>query len=103
VRPVLWSETALSEYQNILQRVGADNPSAARRVADKIDRAIELLAHRNIGRRGRVEGTFEKSVVGLPYIVAFAIDTDTRGEERLVVLRIIHTSRNWPPGQWPRP
>jgi toxin ParE1/3/4 len=87
---------------DILRRIRGDNPTAARRVANEIKRAMDLLARHNIGRRGRVEGTFEKSVVGLPYIIAYAIDTEADGRERLVVLRIIHTSRHWPPGQWPK-
>lgn len=49
-----------------------------------------------------MEGTFEKSIVGLPYIISYAIGTEADGGERLVALRIIHTSRYWPPGQWPK-
>lgn len=103
MRPIRWSVTARAEYLDILRRIRADNPTAARRVANEIKRAMDLLARHNIGRLGRVEGTFEKSVVGLPYIVAYAIDTEADGRDRLVVLRIIHTSRHWPSGQWPKP
>ncbi len=102
MKPILWAETARAEYLDILNRIRTDNPAAARRVEKRIEETIKSLAHRNIGRRGRVEGTFEKSVVGLPYIVAFALDTEVDGPERLVVLRIIHTSRDWPPSGWPR-
>jgi toxin ParE1/3/4 len=49
-----------------------------------------------------VRDTFEKSIVGLPYIVAFAVEVHD-GVERIVVLRVIHTARHWPPGQWPKP
>jgi toxin ParE1/3/4 len=102
VRSIRWSVTARAEYLDILRRVRADNPTAARRIAYEIKRAMDLLMRHNIGRRGRVEGTFEKSVVGLPYIVAYAINTEADGRERLVVLRIIHTPRHWPAGQWPQ-
>ncbi len=88
MKPILWAETARAEYLDILNRIRTDNPAAARRVEKRIDETINSLAHRNIRRRGRVEGTFEKSVVGLPYIVAFALDTEVDGSERLVVLRI---------------
>jgi plasmid stabilization system protein ParE len=36
----------------------------------------------------------------LPYIVAYAIDSDTT-PERIVVLRVIHGARDWPEGDWP--
>jgi len=49
-----------------------------------------------------VRDTFEKSIVGLPYIVAFAVEVHD-GVERIVVLRVIHTARHWPPGKWPKP
>jgi len=74
----------------------------ARRVANRIAEAVEGLAQRNTGRPGRVRDTFEKSIVGLPYIVAFAVEVHD-GVERIVVLRVIHTARHWPPGQWPKP
>ena len=41
--------------------------------------------------------TFEKSIVGLPYIEVH------EGVERVVVLRVIHMARHWPPGKWPKP
>jgi plasmid stabilization system protein ParE len=70
VRSIRWSVTARAEYLEILKRIRADNPAAARRAANEIKRAMDLLALHNIGRRGRVEGTFEKSLVSLPYVIA---------------------------------
>ena len=102
VKPIVWSETASLEYRNRVRRIRADSPDAARRVANRIAEAVEGLAHRNTGRPGRVRGTFEKSIVGLPYIVAFAVEVHD-GVERIVVLRVILTGRHWPPGQWPKP
>ena len=102
VKPIVWSETASLEYQNLVRRIGADSPDAARRVANRIAEAVKGLAQRNTGRPGRVRDTFEKSIVGLPYVVAFAVEVH-EGVERIVVLRVIHTARHWPPGQWPKP
>jgi plasmid stabilization system protein ParE len=50
-----------------------------------------------------VSGTYEKSVDGLPYVVAYALRQTGEGTEDVVILRVIHTSRNWPVGGWPRP
>ena len=44
-----------------------------------------------------------KSVTGQPYIIAYGFaPSDDGGEEVLVVLRVVHTARDWPPGRWPR-
>jgi plasmid stabilization system protein ParE len=40
-------------------------------------------------------------VTGLPYILAYAIRTRPDGEEDVVILRVIHTARNWTKGDWP--
>lgn len=56
------------------------------------------LADFATGHPGRVTGTYEKSVTRLPYIIAYALSEDGRD---LVILRVIHTSRNWVADQWP--
>jgi len=80
--------------------IAADNPVAARRVASRIRETGNALAGIATGRRGRVSGTYEKFVTRLPYIIAFAIKNE--GEREVVtILRVIHTSRDWPDGEWP--
>ena len=55
------------------------------------------------GRPGRVTGTYEKPVAGLPHIIAYAIEPRPDGSERVVVLRVIHGARNWEEEDWPKP
>jgi len=62
----------------------------------------DALAHMSTGRPGRVAGSYEKVVSGIPYIVAYAIDAAPGGRDSITVLRIIHTARNWPEGGWPQ-
>ena len=69
------------------------------RVADRIEAAIHALAERPHGRRGRVKGPYEKSVTGLPYVIAYAPTSEPDGSETLNVLHVIHTRRNWPEGE----
>jgi len=69
----------------------------ARRVGEKLVAAIDKLAFMPAARAGCKAGTFEKPVRGLPYIVAFELPD----KATLRVLRIIHTSRDWPAGAWP--
>jgi plasmid stabilization system protein ParE len=89
--------------REVLDWLDALGESAAQRVRGDIERAIEVLAQRPIGRPGRIAGTYEKSVVGQPNIIAYALlPRDDGGIDDVLILRVIHTSRDWPPGQWPR-
>ena len=52
------------------------------------------------GRAGRVTGIYEKPVTGLPYILAYAI-SQANGEKAVVIVRVIHTARDWSAEKWP--
>lgn len=99
-RPVRWSRAALDDLKEQVRRLALDDPAAARAVAQRIDAAARLLGDRAIGRPGRVGGTYEKSVTGLPYVIAYGLEV-IDGHETLFVLRVIHTARDWPSGEWP--
>ena len=89
--------------REVVAYVAKDGDDVARRVKADIDRAIELLARRPIGRPGRMTGTYEKSVIGQPYIIAYSfLPRDDGGEDDLLILRVVHTARHWPAGRWPR-
>jgi toxin ParE1/3/4 len=100
VRRVVWSRDALSEFTGIVAYIARDNPAAASKMADQIEESVSSLAMPT-GRRGRMSGTYEKVLPGLPYIIAYALEPTPGGEEVLAVLRIIHGARDWPEGQWP--
>ena len=99
-RPVHWSDDALTDLAEQVAYIASDNPSAAHRVADALDKTALALGDMPIGRPGRVTGTYEKSVTGLPYVVVYAI-TQTGGAEEIAIVRVIHTSRDWSPEEWP--
>ena len=99
-RPVRWSNDALADLAEQVAYIATDNPSAARRVADALDKTALALGDMPIGRPGRVTGTYEKSVTGLPYVVAYAI-TQTGGAEEIAIVRVIHTSSDWSAEKWP--
>ena len=101
MRRVSWSEDALADFGEVIDYIASDDPFAAARVAERIKEAIHGLAFMPTGRRGRVSGTYEKLVTGLPYVIAYALDEALAGEGRLTILRIIHGARNWPEGKWP--
>ena len=101
-RPVRWADAALEDLAEEVRFIARDDPRAARDVRAKLDAAGAALGRTTTGRPGRVPGTYEKSVRGLRYVLAYAVmPTDDPGTETVVILRAIHTSRNWPPGGWP--
>ena len=99
-RPVVWAADATRDTMAILRHIAEDDPDAAERIVDAIEAAGNRLSEFSTGRPGRVAGTFEKFLAPLPWILCYAIDDQKEGE-RILILRIIHTARNWPQGSWP--
>ena len=99
-KPVIWSRDALDEMKTILRRIAKDDEKAARSVVARIRETGDRLGVRAIGRNGRVAGTYEKPVTGLPYIIAYEIGP-AGGGEAICILRVIHMARDWKPGKWP--
>lgn len=103
MRRVVWSARGRTLFdREVTGFLESLNESAARKLRTDIDRTIALLAERPIGRPGRVSGTYEKSIVGQPYIIAYAfLPREDGALDDLLILRIVHTARDWPPGRWP--
>lgn len=97
-RRVGWSQSALANLLDQIAHIAADDPDAAGRVARHIRETGAALGDFATGRPGRVPGTYEKTVVGLPYILAYAL---TDADRAVVILRLIHTARDWRAGDWP--
>ena len=104
MRRVLWSPRGLALYErDVLDHLDKQGESVARRVKGDIERTLQVLAQRPIGRSGRISGTYEKTVVGQPYVVAYALlARDDGAPDDVLILRIIHTARDLPAGRWPR-
>ena len=102
MRFLVWSDRARHDFREIVAYIAERNPPAAARVADRIEQVARDLAALPTGRRGRVAGTYEKPVPGLPYIIAYTLETaPPAGDEVLAVLRVIHGARNWLGDTWP--
>ena len=100
-RRIIWAVTARLEFEGLLDYVHGRSPQGVGTILRKVGEAVSLLAERPHGRPGRVAGTYEKTVSGLPYVVAYELDDTAPDDPALVVLRIIHTARNWPSEKWP--
>lgn len=99
-RSVVWSRAARADLHDVVAYIAEDNPAAARRVAGAVTAAAHALGDTPSGRPGRVAGTYEKVVRGLPYLLAYAIDARPV-REQVVIVRLIHGARDWTPESWP--
>lgn len=99
-REVEWSRDALDDLKDQIAYIAAENPAAAQRVVDRLRATGDALGEMATGRPGRVARTYEKSVTGLRYIIAYTLTQ--RGDREIVsILRVIHTARDWPNEEWP--
>lgn len=88
-----WSHDAETDLDDITAYIARDDVAAAVRMRDEIERRLELLAdHPRAGRRGRVGGTRELVLAGTPYIGVYGIQGDD-----VLILRVLHGARQWPP------
>lgn len=89
---VRYTRRALARLKYIGEWIAKDNPAAAQRVIATISDTIDLLGDQSeMGRQGRIDGTRELVVSGVPYIVAYRIKTS--GVE---IVTILHASQRWP-------
>jgi toxin ParE1/3/4 len=97
-RRIEWAQSALADMLNQIEYIASENPDAATRVAAAIRKAGDDLGSFATGHPGRVAGTYEKSVRGTPYIIAYVLT----GHDRAVsILRVIHGARDWQDDVWP--
>jgi len=89
---VKWLRKALTNLDEIADFIAQDSPTAAREVVARIHEQAVLLGDQPaIGRPGRVHGTRELVISGLPFIVPYRV----RGG-KVEILRVLHSARLWP-------
>ncbi len=87
-----WTRAASRDLDPVEEYIGRDNPGAAIDTILEIIRHVGGLAeHPGMGRPGRVEGTRELVITGLPYVVPYVHEGDT-----VIVLRVLHGAMKWP-------
>ena len=87
-----WLRRALLDLDDAYSYVAVDNPAAARRLVEQIEEGVSQLArHPNLGRAGRVPGTWELVIAGTPFLVFYRVEAD-----RTVILTVLHGARRWP-------
>lgn len=88
-----WTRLAVDDLASIHRFVSDDDRTAADHVQARVTARVEQLAdHPRIGRPGRVQGTRELVVSGLPYVVVYRL---AEGYQ-VRILRVLHTARKYP-------
>ncbi len=87
-----WAPLAIADRESIFDYIAPENLDAALALDELFERKAALLgAHPEAGRMGRVRGTREL-VAHRHYVLVYDTDPD-----RVRILRVLHTSRQWPP------
>ena len=87
-----WTHAANRDLDSVEEYISVDNPRSAIETVLEIIRHVGMLAnHPGMGRPGRVDGTRELVIAGLPYVVAYFHQGDT-----VTVLRVLHGAMKWP-------
>jgi toxin ParE1/3/4 len=88
---VVIREKAYDDVERIFAYIAKGNPIAAKAVILWIFGAIEQLGlFPRMGRSGTVEGTRERVVSRLPYIIVYRLN---EAREELVVIAIFHAAQ----------
>jgi len=90
---LVWSPEAIDDLISIQQYIAKDDARTAHKVMLTITTLVEhqLAEFPNSGHKGRVAGTLELVVPGLPFVIPYRVTQTT-----IDVLRVYHTSRRWP-------
>jgi toxin ParE1/3/4 len=89
---VRWTEPAATALESIQDYIANENPRAAWEIGQRIKFAAQQLEnYPELGRAGRVRGTYELVIHGLPYMVPERIM-----KKEVQILSVYHTSRKWP-------
>lgn len=91
---VKWLNKALQNLQDELEYISRDDPSAAKLVAARIFKSVQLLADNPaLGSPGRIHGTRELVVPDTRYIIPYRVKPRL---DRIEILRVFHASRKLP-------
>lgn len=87
-----WTEDAINDRISIYEYIEAENPLAALDMDELFSEQAKLLIqHPEIGRLGRVAKTREL-VAHKSFVMVYTLTKD-----KVYILRVLHTSRQWPP------
>ena len=93
MKELFWTPEAIRDRNEIFDYIEEANPIAALSLDELFsEKAGRLVDYPDMGRLGRVAGTREL-VVHRHYILVYDVS-----DELVRVLRVLHATRQWPPG-----
>ena len=88
----IWLPWAIQDLSHIREYIAEKNPSAAKMVAHKIIKTVQLLSEQPyLDKITDIEDVYEKQVVDLPYLIPYRVMNN-----QLQILRIFHESQQKP-------
>ncbi len=91
---IIWLRKALKNLDQEAEYIARDDPVAARRVVQRIQHSVFLLASNPaLGHSGRLPGTQELIISDTRYIVPYRVRLRL---QQIEILRVFHTSRQLP-------
>jgi toxin ParE1/3/4 len=94
---ILWTDLAQADLDHIESWITTDNSfSVAVDVVLRVIDTVELVLgnHPRAGRIGRVKGTRELVLEGIPYVAIYRIVE--KPNPLLQILRVMHDAQQWP-------
>lgn len=92
---VTWTELAVRDLAEARSYIADRNVVAAASLGRRVLAAVAVLSDfPEAGRAGRRQGTRELGVAGTPYLLVYRT-----GQHGVVILRVLHGHRQWPPGR----
>ena len=89
---LVWTTRAKNDLAEVLTYIWRDNPAAAKKIRNRIETfALYLKSQPFMGRLGAVAGTRE-TIPHPSYRIVYQVTGET-----VFILRVMHTSRQWPP------
>ena len=89
---IRWEEDALTDLTSLRDYIEQDNPTAARKVAQRILECVNLLVDQPfLGEPGRIHKTRELVISNTPYTIIYHATADM-----ITILRVFHQARKWP-------
>jgi toxin ParE1/3/4 len=87
---LVFADPAARDLEDIIDYIAMDNPTAAESVYHSVlGTAQNLRGFPDIGRVGRLPGTREFPLPGLPYVVVYQVSADT-----VTILAVFHGARD---------
>jgi toxin ParE1/3/4 len=87
---IIWYSEAVQDLAELRELIRRDNPRAAQSVAQRILKIVALLRDQpSLGKPGRVEGTRELVVPGLPLTIPYRVR-----QKEIQILRVFHQSQS---------